>query len=320
MLVKLGFVAMSVHLQNSSPSQTMTFAQFQKLTDRDAAIGKLERIANKNLHNCLRLMKHAYAEQVRFFRLSSKLIPLANHPELLDWNYMHALKDSLHDIRQFLHGKSMRIDFHPDHFVVLNSLKEEVFKNSLRTLAMHRKLLKGMGINPTHRCVMHVGAAYEDKEKALEVFIEQWGNVPVAIQEMVILENDDSTFTTNDTLFLCEKLAIPLVFDLHHQLVNPDATPWEESWERVVQTWKQSPLPIKMHISSPRDEKDVRAHADFVDAKMFLQFLHTIKGSVPEIHCMIEAKQKDEALFQLMRDLQKYKEIERIDGGSFYIT
>ncbi|MGM9985762.1 MAG: UV DNA damage repair endonuclease UvsE [Bacillaceae bacterium] len=319
MLVKLGFVAMSIHLPNSSPSQTMTFAQFQKIKDREAAIAKLERIANKNVHNCLRLMKHAYAHHVSFFRLSSKIIPLANHSALLDWNYMESLRESLNDIRQFLKKKPMRIDFHPDHFVVLNSQKEDVFKNACRTLLMHRKLLRGMGINPVHRCVLHVGAAYQDKEKALELFVENWGEIPVSIQEMVMLENDDSTFTMNDTLFLCEKLNIPLVFDLHHQLVNGDEHPWEQDWERVVQTWNHAFLPIKMHISTPRDEKDRRAHADYIDADMFLSFLRKIKGSVSEIHCMIEAKQKDEALFQLMRELQKEKDVEMIDGGSFYL-
>ena len=55
MLVRLGYVAMSVHLKNASPSQTMTYAQFQRIDDREAAIRKLERIANSNLENCLRL-------------------------------------------------------------------------------------------------------------------------------------------------------------------------------------------------------------------------------------------------------------------------
>lgn len=34
---------------------------------------------------------------------------------------------------------------------------------------------------------------------------------------------------------------------------------------------------------------------------------------------MIEAKQKDGALFQLMDQLKVYKDIEIIDGASFYI-
>ncbi|MED2174551.1 hypothetical protein P4V88_21715, partial [Bacillus thuringiensis] len=72
MLVRLGYVAMSVHLKNASPSQTMTYAQFQKIDDRDAAIRKLERIANSNLENCLRLLKHNKGHDISFFRLSSK--------------------------------------------------------------------------------------------------------------------------------------------------------------------------------------------------------------------------------------------------------
>ncbi len=34
---------------------------------------------------------------------------------------------------------------------------------------------------------------------------------------------------------------------------------------------------------------------------------------------MIEAKMKDESLFQLMRDLSEQVDVEIIDGASFYI-
>jgi UV DNA damage repair endonuclease len=34
---------------------------------------------------------------------------------------------------------------------------------------------------------------------------------------------------------------------------------------------------------------------------------------------MIEAKQKDEALFQLMRDTKDKAEIEIVDGASFFV-
>ena len=33
-IVRLGYVAMSMELNNASPSQTMTFTQFQKIKDR----------------------------------------------------------------------------------------------------------------------------------------------------------------------------------------------------------------------------------------------------------------------------------------------
>jgi len=90
-LVRLGYVAMSMEVKNASPSKTMTFAQFQKITDREAALRKLERIALQNINNTLRLLKHNAASGIHFYRLTSRLIPLANHEELLDWDYMKPL-------------------------------------------------------------------------------------------------------------------------------------------------------------------------------------------------------------------------------------
>src|SRR4051794_31698690 len=125
-IVRLGYVAMSVELQNASPSQTMTFAQFKKIKDRDAAIRKLERIAISNLENCLRLLKHNAGNQIHFFRFSSRLIPLANHEELPDWDYMKPLKEPLNKLAGYIKENPSRVDFHPDHFVVLNSPDKDI--------------------------------------------------------------------------------------------------------------------------------------------------------------------------------------------------
>jgi len=91
-LVRLGYVAMSVHLKHASPSKTMTFAQFSKIANRNAAIRKLERITQSNLANCLRLLRYNLENEIHFFRFSSKLIPLDNHPELQDWDFLHRLQ------------------------------------------------------------------------------------------------------------------------------------------------------------------------------------------------------------------------------------
>ncbi|WP_010096370.1 UV DNA damage repair endonuclease UvsE [Ornithinibacillus scapharcae] len=318
-LVRLGYVAMSMELHHASPSQTMTFAQFQKLTDREAAIRKLERIALSNLYNTLRLLRHNVASEIHFYRLTSKLIPLANHEAIPEWDYIKPLRGSLKEIGEFINEHGLRVDFHPDHFVLLNSTKKEVFKNSLLTLRMHYLILKGMRIDPTHRCVMHVGGNYKDTEKSLEQFVEAWMDVPSGIQKMIMLENDDTSFTLEDTLYLCQKLGIPLVFDYHHHLAYHRDLNWIQYWESIVQTWKDSPLPIKMHISSPKSEKEYRHHSDFVDGDMFFDFLNEINGTVPQIDCMIEAKQKDTALFQLMEEVKDRGGVEIVDGSSFYL-
>jgi UV DNA damage endonuclease len=318
-IIRLGYVAMSMKLQNASPSKTMTFAQFQKIEDREAAIRKLERIALLNLQNTLRILKHNAASDIHFYRLTSRLIPLANHEELLEWNYMKPLKGQLREIGDYAKKHKIRVDFHPDHFVLINSMQKHILKNSINTLKLHYLLLKAMGINPAHRCVMHVGGNYKETENSLERFVENWMEIPRPIQQMIMLENDDTSFTLEDTLYLCEKLDIPLVFDYHHHLAHHQNENWEIHWNRVVDTWRHSPLPIKMHISSPKSDKTFRHHSDYVDIDMFFNFLSVIKGSIPQLDCMIEAKMKDEALFKLMDDVKTRKDVEIIDGSSFYL-
>jgi UV DNA damage endonuclease len=43
------------------------------------------------------------------------------------------------------------------------------------------------------------------------------------------LENDDISYTVSDLLPVCDKLAIPLVYDVHHHRCNPDGLPVEEA-------------------------------------------------------------------------------------------
>lgn len=319
MLVRLGYVAMSVNLKNASPSQTVTYKTFSNMDDRDAAIGRLERVAKSNLNNCLRLLKHNNGNNIHFFRLSSRLIPLATHEALAGWRYISAVREELKAIGDYAKAHEMRLDFHPDHFVVINSPKKDVLKASIETLNYHLKLLKGMGIDPTNRCVLHVGGSYKDKPKSLERFVENWALVPEAIQQMIILENDDKSFNIQDTLYLCEKLGRPMVFDLHHHMANHTDPDWEKEWPRIVATWEQFKLPVKMHISSPKSETEFRPHADYIEANTFYDFVKIIKDTVPQVDCMIEAKKKDQALFQLVKDLKKRYNLEWVDQSSFTI-
>ncbi|MFC2946870.1 UV DNA damage repair endonuclease UvsE [Virgibacillus sediminis] len=318
-LFRLGYVAMSVNVKNCSPSQTMTYKRFQQLKDKEAAISRLERIAQSNIHNCLRLLKHNLAHDIRFFRLSSRLVPLATHEDLTGWDYMEAIRDDLRVLGDFTRKHNMRVDFHPDHFVVLNNPKEEIFTGSVKSLLHHVQLLNGMGIDLTHRSVLHVGGTYKNKPMALEQFISNWSYVPASVQKMLMIENDDKSFNLQDCLYLGEKLGIPVVFDYHHHLANHEEADWALNWDRVINTWGNSPLPLKMHISSPKSEQAFRSHADLVDPDMFMRFLKEVNGSVPQMDCMIEAKRKDSALFQLTQDLKGRDDIEMVDEASFYV-
>lgn len=320
MIVRFGYVAMSVHLKNASPSQTMTVKQFEQITDREAAIRKLERIAKANIESCGRLLKHNLAHDISFFRLSSKLVPLVNHPHTEGWKYEKVLNDLLKEIGVFIRQHKMRVDFHPDHFVVLNNLDEDLLKRSLQTLLYHYKLLTAMGIDEEHRCVLHVGGAKTGKVNGLENFVENFEKIPSPLQRMIMLENDDTVFHIEDVLYLGEKLQIPVVFDLHHHDVNqPDIFSFQDIWQRIVTSWKSSPLPLKIHVSSPKEGDSDKRHHDFINVERLMKFLLEVKGTVNQIDVMIEAKMKDEALFQLMQELKTRNDCTIVNQASIQV-
>jgi UV DNA damage endonuclease len=60
----------------------------------------------------------------------------------------------------------------------------------------------------------------------------------------------------------------------------------------------------------------LRSHADYVNSDDFLPFLHIAKESNTDLDVMIEAKQKDQALFKLIKDLEKLTFIKVIDQAT----
>ncbi|WP_337104404.1 UV DNA damage repair endonuclease UvsE [Paenibacillus sp. YIM B09110] len=337
MIVRFGFVAMSLTLENSSPSKTMTYKSFSKLDDRDAAIRKLERIAEENLSNTLRILRHCRASDIQMYRFSSKLIPLATHGALADWNPFETLTPSFRELGDFVKRNNIRVSFHPDHFCVFSTPREEVLANSIIDLDNHVRMLEAMGLDEAAKCNIHMGGAYGDKATSSQRFIAQFGSLEPRCLHRVTLENDDKTFNVAETLSAAEQVGVPMVLDIHHHAVNPGDISEDELcgvlWPRIVQTWQRErerlgltsarELPPKIHASSPKSESDPRGHADFVEPLPLLHFLRKAAPATEYLDCMLEAKSKDEALFKLMDELRKLEEqgegVKVIDDASVEI-
>jgi len=335
MKVRFGYVAMSVHLENASPSRTMTMATFSKLADREAGLRRLEKIAEENLHNTLRQLKHNRYSGVHVYRMTSKLIPLATHEDLRDWDPYPALAPAFAEVGAFIREHEMRVSFHPDHFTVLNTPRKEVFEKSLQDLDHHVRMLEAMGLDVRALNNIHVGGSYGDKVTAGKRFVEQFRGIEPRIAKRITLENDDKTFTAAETLAIAEEVGVPMVLDIHHDWVNPGNEKAEELWPRILRTWDAlewnvehaaSPrrLPPKIHVSSPKSESDPRGHADYVEPGPLLEFLLGIAEQTPELDVMIEAKKKDDALLQLMERLRAVEAeggpVRTIDGGTVEIV
>jgi UV DNA damage endonuclease len=80
MIFRLGYVAMTLNLKDCSPSGTVTVKAFSNLKDEDARMFRVRRITRDNLRNTLRILRFNVAYNIKVYRFTSKLIPLATHP------------------------------------------------------------------------------------------------------------------------------------------------------------------------------------------------------------------------------------------------
>ncbi|MEI7025892.1 UV DNA damage repair endonuclease UvsE [Paenibacillus sp. y28] len=314
MQVRFGYVAMSVIVQNASPSKTMTATNFSKLQDREAAIRKLERIAEENIHNTLRLLRHNRAHGIEVFRFSSRLIPLIGHELLAGWDPYPVLAGPFAELGAYVREHGMRVSFHPDHFTVLSTPRKEVLDSSIADLNRHVRMLEAMGLDTRAKSNIHIGGTYGNKPSARERFVRHFGLLGDEVRQRLTLENDDKTFNAAETLSVCEEVGVPMVLDVHHHAVNNDGESAESLWPRIAATWdgpNGSGLAPKIHVSSPKSEADPRGHADYVEAGPLHHFLQSIAASTPRLDVMIEAKRKDDALMKLVEELSGLDGVKR---------
>jgi len=315
MRVRFGYVANALELTDCSPSKTVTATNLSKLEDTEARIIKLRKLSKENLENTLRILKYNTAHDIKIYRITSKLIPLATHSLSEGWDYVSDLREDFKAVGDFVKENNLRVSSHPDHFTLLNSPREDVFEASIRDLDYHEKIFVAMGLDDTAKIVMHVGGFYKDKDKSIERFIDNFKKLWDSIKSRIIIENDDKVYNAEDVLSICNLLNIPMVLDIHHDRCNKSSNDIGQYIESIFKTWEGTGIPPKIHVSSPREGKDIRHHADFIEKEDFLSFIYKAKEVDVDFDVMIEAKQKDLALHKLMSDLKDAEGIEIINGA-----
>ncbi len=316
MRVRFGFVAMSSLRTDLSPSRTMNLSTFRRLPNRQEALQRLTHIAGGNLESTAALLRHAAEHGIELYRFSSRLIPLLGHPDTEERDFFRYLDRDFRVLGQIVRAHGMRVSFHPDHFVVLSSPLEAVQDTSLRTLGFHLRMIDAMELGGRVRLVVHVGGAYGDRSAALGRFAANVMRLPPRIRTALAVENDDRSFTAAEVLAGAADLGLPVVIDtLHHRCNGGAKEPLGGLLQQAFRTWPEGEPP-KVHLSSPRDEANPRAHADFISLADGLDLLEAARPLGQDFDVMIEAKEKDRALLRLCEELGRQPGVARLGGGT----
>lgn len=318
MIIRLGYVAIALNLGKVTSSSTLTYTRYLKLNKEDR-LKKLKEVTYSNIEALEKILRYNIDNNIHFYRMTSNFIPLATHPDVM-WDYLKYFKKDLEYIGKLIKDNNLRVDAHPDQFNVINSDRESVVENTLRTLNMQVDLFEAMNYEQG-KLVIHIGGAKGGKDIALDRFTNNLKNFPKRITDRLILENDDKTFNAKEVLQICEKTNLPMVFDIHHHNCNNCEEDIKSLLPQIFKTWEDEELVPKIHFSSPREFEKDRKHADYIDANRFLEFIYKAKESVnKDFDIMIEAKKKDITLNILVKDLKKLtKDIKFIDSATLEI-
>ena len=306
MKIRLGYACITNCLDSTS-SSPYTYGEYLKYGDME----KLDRVIVSNLKSLEEIIYYNIKNNIHFYRMSSKIIPLATKSDV-KFDYINKYKSYYDKIGKMISDYDMRVDFHPDQFCVLNSVKSDVVSASIDILKYHYSLLEALGIK-NKILVLHVGSNSFGKDNSIRRFINNFDKLPNYLKECIAIENDDKVFNVSDVLEISKIIGVPVILDYHHHLCNKS----DFSFDDIFNSFNNRR--VKMHFSSPRNKKDFRSHNDYINGDDFINFIKILKKYDRDVDIMIEAKYKDDSLFRLVRYIKYKTDYRFIDDTTFIV-
>jgi UV DNA damage endonuclease len=266
----------------------------------------VEELGLANARDIIKMIRWNDKYGIKFMRLSSEIFPFASHDE-----YGYKLEpfaaETLREAGKVIAELGHRVTTHPGQFTQLGSPRKQVIDNAVRDLAYHDEMLSLLKLPPQENrdavMILHLGGAYGDKPAAIARFKENYAKLPQSVKSRVVVENDDVVWSVHELLPLCEELNIPFVLDYHHHNIIFDETQIREGtkdimdlYPRILKTWTKKGITPKMHYSEPRPEAITRTKRRKHSPRVM-----TFPPCPDTMDLMIEAKDKEQAVFELMR-------------------
>jgi UV DNA damage endonuclease len=286
--------------------RTTTATAMLRLGKRER-LARLAELCRQNAEALMAALEFCSANGIGAFRISSQILPIKTHPdagyETGELPGGGAIVGRLLECGILARKLDLRLSFHPDQFVVLNSPNPKTLANSRAELDYQAEVAEWVGADTIN---LHGGGAYGDKTTALRALRASIEQLPMPVRTRLTLENDDKVYTPSDLLPVCADTWVPLVYDVHHHRCLPDGLSVAEATQRARATWDREPL---FHISSPLEGWDgpkPERHHDYIDAADYpdewLDWPLTVE---------VEAKAKELAVRKLLSDLGESKPLRR---------
>jgi UV DNA damage endonuclease len=274
----------------------------------DISLGQkwVESLGLANARDIIKMVRWNDKYGIKFMRLSSEMFPFASHKEY-GYKLVPFAAETLAEVGKVIAELGHRVTTHPGQFTQLGSPRKQVIDNAIRDLEYHDEMLSLLNLPPQQDrdavIILHMGGMFGSKEETLVRFRENYANLSPSIKNRLVLENDDMAWSVHDLLPICQELNIPLVLDFHHHNIIFDASKLREGTKDIMElfpvireTWTRKRITQKMHYSEPTSYA-----ITWMQRRKHSPRVTTLPPCQNDMDLMIEAKDKEQAVFELMK-------------------
>lgn len=291
-MIRIGYACINTKLD--PPNRTCRL--------KNATPEKIIELAAANVEALQPILQWNAAHGIELFRITSDLIPFGSHPiNTVPW--WRILKSQFARLGNFIANKHLRVSMHPGQFTILNSPRPEVVAHSVKELEYHAAVLDALGVDNSHKIVIHLGGIYGDKAESFCRFVENCKRLDQRIRSRLVIENDERCYTVADALKASKAIGVPVVFDVFHHSWNPalESLPVRSIIGLAAKTWCKRDGRVKVHYSNQWPGGPAGAHSRSINVGKFLRFYETIHDL--DLDIMLEVKDKQQSVLKLFQAL-----------------
>lgn len=295
--MNLGYACINMSLgKNVTTNRSMVKRTFNK-----KGLDYVSELALANSKDVLKILVWNKNNNIKFFRLSSALVPWGDGLDLTTLKDYDEISTALRRAGDYAKANDIRITSHPGPFVVLTSPKENVVEAAIKDLELHGKIFDMMGLSqtPYNKINIHCNGVYGDKLSAMDRFCENYLKLSDSVKKRLTVENDDKAtmYNVKDLMYIHNKINIPIVFDYHHHLFNTGDLSEEEALKLASTTWGSITPVVHYSESKALHEENNKlkpqAHSDYIKS------LPNTYGL--DVDIMVEAKAKELAILPFIK-------------------
>jgi UV DNA damage endonuclease len=299
---RLGYACINLSLgKNVTSNRSMTKKTFLQKGKSYAS-----ELALLNTTDLVKIMEWNRDNGITFYRASSDIIPWMSEFDLVTLPDWKEIESNFRKFGLIARENDIRVEFHPGHFTILCSQKQDVVLNAIDDIEKHSQMLDAMGYLPgfDNDINIHIGASYGDKPAAAKSWCEGWHLLSDSAKKRIVIENDDkeSMYSVRDLYEMVHKeVGVPITFDHFHHVHCPGGMDAKDAAHLAASTWPSEVDPVQHYSSSRRNNEDPaakpQAHADWV--------YEMIDPYVENAWVMVESKMKDLSIIKYNKEFNE---------------